>query len=83
MKAQRCTKQTLTFLSFGWGRGTGMSMANITTHVLLSEDGEKMKIYHPTNDPRSSFRQTQENNSITSPPFTQKENLSLVSFVWA
>jgi len=33
-----------------------MSMANITAHMILSEDGEKMKIDHPTNDPRPSFR---------------------------
>jgi len=34
------------------------SMANITTHVLPSGDGEKMKIGHSTNDPRPFFRQT-------------------------
>jgi len=55
------------------------SVANITAHVLPSGDGEKMKIGHPTNDPRPLFRQTQKHNSITNPPFTQKENLSLVS----
>jgi hypothetical protein len=55
------------------------SMANITAHALPSGDGEKMKIGHPTNDPRPSFRQTRKHNSITNPPFTWKENLSLVS----
>jgi hypothetical protein len=55
------------------------SMANITAHALPSGDGEKMKIGHPTNDPRPSFRQTRKHNSITNPPFTRKENLSLVS----
>jgi len=39
-----------------------MGMANITTHVLLSRDGEKMKNSHPTNDPRPSFKQAQKNN---------------------
>jgi len=58
----------------------GMSMDNITAHVLPSGDGEKMKICHPTNDPRPSFRQTQKHNSITNPCFTWKENHSLVSF---
>ena len=33
------------------------SMADITAHALPSRDGEKMKIDHPTNDPRPSFRQ--------------------------
>jgi hypothetical protein len=56
-----------------------MSMANITAHALPSGDGEKMKIGHPTNDPRPSFRQTRKHNSITNPPFTRKENLSMVS----
>jgi len=45
------------------------SMANITTHVILSGDGEKMKISHPTNDPMPFFRKTRKNNSITSPSF--------------
>ena len=56
-----------------------MSMANITTHALLSGDGEKMKISHPTNDPRPSFGKMRKHNSITNPPFTQKEKPSLVS----
>jgi len=60
-----------------------MSMANITAHVLPSGDGEKMKIGHPTNEPRPSFRKTQKHNSITNPPFIRKENLPLVSFGWA
>ena len=57
----------------------GTSMANITAHALPSGDGEKMKIGHPKNDPRPSFRQTRKHNSIANPPFTRKENLSLVS----
>ena len=61
----------------------GTSVANITAHVLLSGDGEKIKIGHHTNDPRPSFRKTQKRNSITNQTFTQKENLSLVSFGWA
>jgi len=48
------------------------SMANITAHVLLSGDGEKMKIDHPTNDPRPLFKQTQKNNSIFQPTFHTK-----------
>ena len=44
-----------TFLSLGCERGSVMSMAHFTAHVLLSGDGEKMKISHPTNDPRPSF----------------------------
>ena len=44
-----------------------------------SGDGEKMKIGHPTNDPRPSFWQTRKHNSITNPPFTRKENPLLVS----
>jgi len=36
----------------------GTSMAYITAHALPSGDGEKMKIGHPTNDPRPSFGQT-------------------------
>ena len=69
------------FLSLGWARGgTGMSMAHTTAHALPSGDGEKVKIGHPTNDPRPSFRQTRKHNSIANPPFTQKENLSLVSY---
>jgi hypothetical protein len=55
------------------------SMADITAHVLPSGDGEKMKIGHPTNDPRPSLGQTRKHNSITNPPFTRKENPSLVS----
>ena len=54
-------------------------MANIIAHALPSGDGEKMKIGHPTNDPRPLFRQTQKHKSITNPPFTQKESPSLVS----
>jgi len=50
------------------------SMAGITAHAVLSGDGEKMKIGHPTNDPRPSFGQTRKHNSITNPPFTRKEN---------
>jgi hypothetical protein len=57
----------------------GTRMANITAHALPSGDGEKMKIGHPTNDPRPSFRRTRKHNSIANPPFTRKENLSLVS----
>ena len=57
-----------------------ISMANITTHVLPSGDGEKMKTGHPTNDLRPSFEETRKNNSITNPLFTQKENLSRISF---
>ena len=57
----------------------GTSMANITAHALPSGDGEKMKIGHPKNDPRPSFRRTRKHNSIANPPFTRKENLSLVS----
>jgi len=57
----------------------GMSMANITAHVLPSGDGEKMKIGHPRNDPSPSFEKTRKHNSITNPPFTRKENPSLVS----
>jgi len=56
------------------------SMADITTHALPSGDGEKIKIDHPTNDPRPSFGQTRKHNSITNPPFTRKENPLLVSF---
>ena len=67
------------FLSLGWARGTGMSMAHTTAHALPSGDGEKVKIGHPTNDPRPSFRRTRKHNSIANPPFTRKENLSLVS----
>ena len=55
------------------------SMANITAHALPSGDGEKMKIGHPTNDPRPSFRRSRKHNSIANPPFTRKENLPLVS----
>jgi hypothetical protein len=55
------------------------SLANITAHALPSGDGEKMKIARPTNNPRPSFRQTRKHNSITNPPFTRKEILSLVS----
>jgi len=55
------------------------SMADITAHALPSGDGEKMKIGHPTNDPRPSFGQTRKHNSITNPPFTRKENPLLVS----
>ena len=54
-------------------------MAHITSHALPSGDGEKMKIGHPTNDPRPSFRQTQKHNSITNPPFTRKEKPPLES----
>jgi len=61
----------------------GKRMANLTSHMLPSGDGEKMKINHPTNNPRPSFRQTRKNNSISNPPFTWKENLSLISFGWA
>jgi len=68
-----------TFLSLGWERGTGTSMAYITAHALPSGDGEKMKIGCPTNDPRPSFGQMRKHNSITNPPITRKENLSLVS----
>ena len=57
----------------------GASIANITTHALPNGDGEKMKIDHPTNGPRPSFRKTRKHNSITNPPFTRKENLPLVS----
>ena len=57
----------------------GTSMANITAHALPSGDGEKMKIGHPTNDPRPSFRRSRKHNSIANPPFTRKENLPLVS----
>ena len=55
------------------------SMANITSHALPSGDGEKIKIGYPTNNPRPSFRHMRKHNSITNPPFTRKENLSLVS----
>ena len=55
-------------------------MANITAHALPSGDGEKMKIGHPTNDPRPLFRRTRKHNSIANPPFTRKQNLPLVSF---
>jgi hypothetical protein len=48
------------------------SMANITAHALPSGHGEKMKIGHPTNDPRPFLRQTRKTNSITNPPFTRK-----------
>jgi len=48
------------------------SMANITAHALLSGYGEKMKIGHPTNDPRTFLRKTRKPNSITNPPFTRK-----------
>jgi len=41
-------------LSFGWARATRTIMANITAHALLSGDGEKMKICHPTNDDHPS-----------------------------
>ena len=47
-------------------------MAGITAHALPSGDGEKMKIGHPTNDPRPFLRQTRKPNSITNPPFTRK-----------
>jgi len=57
----------------------GTSMADITAHALPSGDGEKMKIGHPTNDPRPLFGQTRKHNSITNPPFTRKENPLLVS----
>jgi uncharacterized protein YodC (DUF2158 family) len=40
------------------------SMANITAHALPSGDGEKMKIGHPTNDPRPSFRQTENTTRL-------------------
>ena len=50
------------FLSLGWERGMGMSMAHITTNVLPSGDGEKRKIGCPTYDPRPSFRQTLQSN---------------------
>jgi len=36
----------------------GTSMAEINAHALPSGDGEKMKIGHPTNNPRPSFGQT-------------------------
>jgi len=55
-------------------------MAHITTHVLPSGDGEKTKTSRPTNDPKPLFGQTLQSNSITNPPFTQKENLSPVSY---
>ena len=48
------------------------SMANITAHALPSGYGEKLKIGHPTNDPRPFLRQTRKPNSITNPPFTRK-----------
>ena len=48
------------------------SMANITAHALPSGHGEKMKIGHPTNDPRPFLRQTRKTNSVTNPPFTRK-----------
>jgi len=54
-------------------------MADITAHALLSGDGEKMKIGHPTNDSRPSFGETRKHNSITNPPFTRKEKPSLES----
>ena len=54
-------------------------MAHITAHALPSGDGEKTKTGYPTNDPRPSFGQTLQSNSITNPPFTRKENSSLVS----
>jgi len=57
----------------------GTNMADITAHALPSGDGEKMKIGHPTNDPRPSFGQMQKHSSITNPPFTRKEKPSLVS----
>ena len=40
----------------------GTSMANITAHALPSGYGEKMKIGHPTNDPRPFLRQTRKTN---------------------
>ena len=48
------------------------SMTNISAHVLLSGYVEKMKISHPTNDPRPFLRQTWKTNSTTNPPFTRK-----------
>jgi len=48
-------------------------MADITAHALPSGDGEKMKIGHPTNDPRPSFGQTRKHNSVTNPPFTRNK----------
>jgi len=57
----------------------GTSISTIIAHTLPSGDGEKMKISRLTNGPRPSFRKTQKHNSITNPPFTWKENLSLVS----
>jgi len=56
-----------------------MSMAHITARALPSGDGEKTKTGRPTNDPRPSFGQTLQSNSITNPPFTRKEKPSLVS----
>jgi len=56
----------------------GMSMADTTIHALPSEDGEKMEISHPTNEPRPSFGKTRKHNSNTNPPFTRKEKPSLV-----
>jgi len=56
----------------------GTSMDDNTAHALLSGDGEKMEIGHPTNDPRPLFGKTRKHNSITNPPFTRKEKLSLV-----
>ena len=55
-------------------------MAHITARALPSGDGEKTKTGRPTNDPRPSFGQTLQSNSITNPPFTQKEKPSMVSF---
>ena len=54
-------------------------MADITAHALPSGDGEKMKIGHPTNDPRPSFRRTLKHSLITNPSFIWKENPLLVS----
>ena len=57
----------------------GTSMADITAHALLSGDGEKIKIDHPTNDPRPPFGKTRKHNLITNPPFTRKEKPPQVS----
>jgi len=57
----------------------GTSMADIIAHALPSGDVEKMKIGHPTNNPRPLLWKTRKHNSITNPPFVRKEKTSLES----
>ena len=56
-------------------------MAYITAHALLSGDGEKMKIDHPTNNPRPSFGQTQKTQLDYQPTFHTKRK-TVTGIIW-